>query len=208
VTLRYTLDSTTPSLRGLTGAVDLPDAFVAIAPTVRVGVGQSSQMPRHRFWLGVTGGERLPAEIILWLSLRPRETSVAWKVSLLRHRHWGASVGQWDGDDFIVVGYRTQPSYLVVSAGVGQGALPRAWLSFSYSLSHLTARWKFAERARDFFAVLDLVRLQGELDDRGRLHFGALLCHPYGWRVGIFRSRHPDGRGVWVGQFSFSEEWR
>jgi hypothetical protein len=206
--LRYTLDSTTPSLSGLTGMVDLPDAFVAIAPTVRMGAMALSRSPHHRFWLGVTGGERLPSEIAILHSLRPRETSVVWKFAPLRHRHWGVSVGQWDGDAFAAIGYRTQPSYFVVSIGVGRGDLPSAWLSFSYSLSHLTTRLKFSERARDFFAVLDLVRLQAEVDSRGRWRFGALLCHPYGWRVGIFRSHQLNGRTAWGGQFSFSQAWR
>ncbi len=206
---RYTLDSTTPSLLGLTGAVDLPDAFIAIVPTVRLGVMEVSRLPRHRFWLGVTGGERLPLEVAILQSLRPRKTSVAWKVAPLRHRHWSVSVGQWDGgSEFAAIGYRTQPSYFVVSVGVGRGDLPSAWLSASYSLSHLTPRWKRSEGASDFFAVLDLVRLQAEMDNRGRLSFGALLCHPYGWRVGIFRSHQLDGRRVWVGQFSVSKAWR
>jgi hypothetical protein len=78
--LRYTLDSTTPSLSGLTGMVDLPDAFVAIAPTVRMGAMALSRSPRYRFWLGVTGGEGLPLEVTLLHSLRPRKTSLAWKV--------------------------------------------------------------------------------------------------------------------------------
>jgi hypothetical protein len=206
--LRYTLDSTTPSLSGLTGMVDLPDAFVAIAPTVRMGAMALSRSPRYRFWLGVTGGKRLPSEIAILHSLRPHETSVVWKFAPLRHRHWGVSVGQWDGDAFAAIGYRTQPSYFVVSIGVGRGDLPSAWLSFSYSLSHLTTRLKFSERARDFFAVLDLVRLQAEVDSRGRWRFGALLCHPYGWRVGIFRSHQLNGQTAWGGQFSFSQAWR
>jgi len=206
--LRYTLDSTTPSLLGLTGAVDLPDAFVAIAPTVRFGGMAFSRSPHHRFWLGVTGGERLPLEVALLQSLRPRKTSVAWKFSPLRHRHWGVSVGQWDGNAFAAIGYRTKPSYFVVSIGMGRGDLPSAWLSFSYSLSHLTPRLKRSEGASDFFAVLDLVRLQAEVDKKGQLSFGALLCHPYGWRVGIFCTRQRDGRRVWVGQFSVSKAWR
>jgi hypothetical protein len=206
--LRYTLDCTTPSLSGLTGMVDLPDAFVAIAPTVRMGAMALSRSPRYRFWLGVTGGERLPSEIAILHSLRPHETSVVWKFAPLRHRHWGVSVGQWDGDAFAAIGYRTQPSYFIVSVGMGRGDLPSAWLSFSYSLSHLTPRLKFSERARDFFAVLDLVRLQVEVDSRGRWRFGALLCHPYGWRVGIFHSHQLNGQTAWVGQFSFSQAWR
>jgi len=207
--LRYTLDSTTSSLIGLTGAVDLPDAFVAIAPTVRFGGMAFSRSPHHRFWLGVTGGEGLPLEVTLLQSLRPRKTSVAWKVAPLRHRHWSVSVGQWDGgSEFAAIGYRTKPSYFVVSVGVGQGDLPSAWLSLSYSLGHLTPRLKRSEGASDFFAVLDLVRLQGEVAKKGRLSFGALLCHPYGWRVGIFRTRQRDGRKVWIGQFSVSKAWR
>jgi hypothetical protein len=133
---------------------------------------------------------------------------VVWKFAPLQHRHWGVSVGQWDGDAFAAIGYRAQPSYFVVSIGIGRGDLPSAWLSFSYSLSHLTPRPKFSERARDFFAVLDLVRLQAEVDSRGRGRFGALLCHPYGWRVGIFRNRQLDGQTAWVGQLSFSQAWR
>lgn len=207
--LRYILDSTTPSLIGLTGAVDLPDAFIAIVPTVRFGAMEFSRSPRHRFWLGITGGKALPLEIALLQSFRPRATSVAWKVSPLRHRHWSVSVGQWDsGNEFAAIGYRMQPSYFVVSIGVGRGNLPSAWGSFSYSLSHLTPSLKFSERASDFFAVLDLVRLQAVVDKKGRLSFGALLCHPYGWWVGIFRSRQFDGRMAWVGQFSFSQAWR
>lgn len=207
VAFRYTLDSSVPSLSGLSGTIALPDAHAAVAQSVRVGVSRFSRSPRHRVWLSLTGGRWLPVELAIERTLN-RDGAFAWKVAFIRSQRWGVSVGQRDGDAFIALGYRSQPNDWNVTVGGGEGTLPPVWVGVSYSLSHLTRRWRFSERWRDVIAVLDLVRVQAEVDNRGRLNLGAWLCHPYGWRIGVHRVSAGIGGSGWVGQVSFSRAWR
>ncbi len=209
--LRYVLDSSTPALGGLTGEITLPNAHVAFTPSVRWGIGQSHRGQRHRLWLGITGGTVLPLEVagdIRFADGRWRNGGASWKLAWMPSNRWGFSIGQQDGDGFAVFGFRTQPNYFSVAVGFGTSDLPSAWLSGSYSLSHFTQRIKSSPRYGDFLAVLDLVRLQWEVDNKGHVNFGANLCHPYGWRIGVHRMGIGRAKSAWLWQVSLSVRLR
>ncbi|MCS7263829.1 MAG: hypothetical protein NZ805_03235 [Armatimonadetes bacterium] len=203
---RYIVDTSVPSLMGLSGTIAFPDAHVAIVKSWRIGLSQFSRSKHNQVWFSLTGGKSLPFEIAIEQTL-DGDDAFSWKMSIVRSNHLGLSIGQRNGDKFAVLGYRTQPNYLSLSVGLGEGSMPSSWLGLSYSLSHLTQKLKPSEGLKDFFAVLDLVRFQFEMDNKRRLNFGAWLCHPYGWRVGIHQVKVRDRERVWVGLISFSGQW-
>ncbi|MCL6624368.1 MAG: hypothetical protein K6T17_07110, partial [Fimbriimonadales bacterium] len=55
----------------------------------------------------------------------------------------------------------------------------------------------------DLIAVLDLVRLNVEVDERGRFYFGAGIYHPYGWRA-VLQQVRIGGGSRWVFLVSYS----
>lgn len=212
--LRYAVDSSTPSLSGLTGEIALPNAYVAVTPSVRWGIGQFLRGPRHHLWLGMTGGTLLPLEVagnVRFVDGRWRDGGASWKLAWVHSNRWGLSIGQQDGNGFAVFGVRTQPNHFSIAIGFGKGDLPSAWLSVSYSLSHFTRQIKRSSRdddLGDFLAVLDLVRLQMEADSKGHVNFGAMLCHPYGWRIGVHRMSIGRAKSAWLWQVSYSASLR
>lgn len=205
--LRYVLDSSPPALGGLTGEIALPNAHVAVTTSLRWGIVQFHRGLRHQLWLGMTGGTALPLEVagkVHFADGRWRDGGVSWKLAWMRSNRWGLSIGQQEGDGFAVFGVRTQPNYFSLAVGFGTSNLPSAWLSASYSLSHFTRTIKPSSRNNDFLAVLDLVRLQLEVDNRGHINFGATLSHPYGWRIGIHRVGIGRAKSAWLWQVSLS----
>ncbi len=202
---RYTVDTTTPSLNGITGTLAFPDAQGAFVPSLRVGGIFASRTPKGQVWLALTGGRSFPLEVAMKRALNSRKSEVIWKGTWRLSPHWSLSVGQHDGDAFFAFGYHTQPNYLSLTLGGGKDKFPSVWLGISYSLSHLTAQLRPPTKAQDFFAVLDLIRLQVEVDSNGRVNFGGVLCHPYGWRIGI---SHLQTQRAWIGQVSLSLVWR
>jgi hypothetical protein len=186
--LRYTMDSSVPSLSGLTGSILFPNAGVSSARSLRLG-GSSNGA-----WWGATLRSPLPLEII-GEARQKRDFALSWKANLLHSPRspLSLSVGQRAGDAFAVLGFHTQPNYFNLSLGVGASDLPSAWLGASYSLSHLTPRLQHSKKLDNFFAVVDLVSLHVETDNQGKVNLGATLSHPYGWRVGLSRVQQSRG---------------
>lgn len=206
--LNYVMDSSIPSLSGLTGGILFPNSDIAYAGGLRLGVFTPGLTDRRSGgWQGISTSQGIPLEIVGDAVFRhKREDSVfSWKLGThLPSPSLNLSIGERQGDFFAVLGYRTQPNYFNVSLGVGASDLPSAWAGMSYSLTHLTPHIKHSKKLDNFFAVVDLVSLHAETDSKGKVNLGATLSHPYGWRAGLYRVRSglPDAK--WQLQVSYS----
>lgn len=201
----YLVDTTIPSLSGLSGTGLFPGAEVAEGRSLRLGFGYRSGGDRWRAWLGLTRPGGLPVEVVR--HFRQRGEALSWKTRLWHTEHFRLSVGQWEGNPFVAVGYRTQPSYLTLSLGAVASPLPSAWLGLTYSLAEATRRGRYPQRFSHGVALLDLVRLHLEVDEKGRLNAGVSLHHPYGFRAGLFRLGSGFPPGAWEAQIAGSVAW-
>jgi hypothetical protein len=208
--LRYVMDSSVPSLSGLTGGITFPNADVASARSLRLGAFHQGRSDDFGAWLGVTSSRRVGTLEVVGNALFPRgerrDLDASWKLNLTARSRsrFGFSVGQREGDAFAVLSYRTQPNYFNVSLGVGASDLPSAWLGVSYGLGDFTPRLKHSKRLDNFIALVDLVRLHGEVDNKGKVNLGATFSHPYGIRGGLYRVRSGLPDASWQLQVSYS----
>jgi hypothetical protein len=200
--LRYWVDTTTPTVTGISGLGVFPGGFVPIPSSTRIGAYTTGR--ERKAFLGVSLGEGFPVEFAVSSSRRGREDTVSldWKAQAFGNRTWALSVGEVGGDSFAVVGWRDQPAWGEIHIGGGAGELPPFWVGVGLRLAPLIRRW--GERGTsDVIAVLDLVRLNGEVDERGRFYFGAGIYHPYGWRAVLQQVRTEEG-SRWVFLVSYS----
>ncbi len=180
----YVVDSSRPSLIGLSGHVLLPDAFAADDRSVIFGGTLGDRRPRELGFAGAAIRGPVSLEAVGeagaggWLS---------WKAPVVLSPSWALAGGESLGHPFGVLSYRTEPAKLEISAGTGSGSMPRAWLGASYVFTDLTRKSPSKGTLADLLAVSELVALVGEVDDRGRMDIGATLMHPYGWSAGLYR---------------------
>jgi hypothetical protein len=181
----YDVDGSRASLTGLAGHILLPDAYVAAEGTVIVEGSASDGRPRTDGIIGGVARGRFPTEIAV--ALGPN-SGLSWKTQLIEQPGiWSLAAGQLRGHSYGVVNYRSEPPELELTLGTGSGDLPHGWIGASYILSDLARKVHAKGTLADILAVSELVTLEGEMDDRGRVNFGAILQHPYGWSVGIYR---------------------
>ncbi|MFI5384834.1 MAG: hypothetical protein ACHQ50_01830 [Fimbriimonadales bacterium] len=190
----YRVDGSRPSLSGLSGHVLLPDAFVAAERTVTAGGSWSDGRSRADGIAGAAVGGRFPLEAA---GAAGADSGISWKAQFLEQPGlWSMAGGQLRGHSYGVFSYRTEPSKLELTLGSGSGDLPRGWLGASYTLTGMTRGSHATGTLADALAVSELVTFEGEVDERGRVNFGAILLHPYGWSVGLYRVNMAS-RGGW-----------
>lgn len=184
--LRYWVDTTTPTVMGISGLGVFPGGFVSVAGSTRVGI--YGREHTRKVFIGANLGKSLPVEFAIFPFVtggKKDELSFALKVQVLGEQEWGISVGAMRRAPFVVFGWRTQPTWVEAHIGVGSEELPSFWIGGSVRLSLLTQRLKGESAPSDLFAILDLVRLSIEADERGRAYWGIGVCHPYGWRASL-----------------------
>ncbi len=202
--LRYWVDTTVPTVRGLSGLGVFPGGFISLPESTRVGFFTDGRA--RKAFVGAGLGKGFPVEFAISSSRREKggeELSFDWKVQAMGDRNWAVSFGRFGGDSFGALGWRQQPAWVEVHLGVGSGELPSWWAGVGLRLALLTRRLVRGGESSDLIAVLDLVRLNAEVDERGRPYLGVGVYHPYGWRVTL--QQVPGvGKSRWVFFASYS----
>jgi len=196
--ITYLVDSTIPSLSGLSGFVTFPGAHVAGSSSLRGGfVHDDLDRGDFRLWLMAT--RLLVADEGTWWALPfeagvsarlpekgSQEVTYSLKVGIIEQktRLPAVSVGVRDNDPYAVVGWRLSPARFSVSAGVGAGDLPGAFVGAEYGP--------------------EIFRLVAEYGSGGILNGGVVIHHPYGVRLGIYNVERERDERDWTVQLSGS----
>ncbi len=179
-TRHYIVDASRSSLSGLSGHILLPDAFSA---PVLLG-GATSGGKAHTLAGLATSGLEL-ADV--------SSQGFSWKVALPANS-FGVAAGQVNNDTFGTISVRS--SQMELTMGAGGGNLPKSWLGASFTPTDLARKSNAKGLANDILTIAELVSLEGEIDNRGALNYGATLLHPYGWSAGLYRV-NMGNRGEW-----------
>lgn len=178
----YVMDSSIPSLSGLSGAIFYPNAELSASKSLRGGLSHTRlKNANAKVWLGVThlleteAGEfwAHPFEFSVSVLLpktagQTQEVKYSGKLQLFQQKAPLPSLGMGNVENspFIAASWHTKPNFVIGTIGYKTKPESAGFATLEYG-KHL---WK----------------LLAEADTEGNVNGGVVLAHPYGLRIGLY----------------------